>query len=154
MIKQTKRLSVQFRRFDPAFLKINLNKSDTLQKLPRNRFGKHTSWFGKFLTHNKPHFRRKITSSGSSHSLKKRRNSERSIYLESTFKSADIDSQFQSSSCNGCKKNVFVLHRSFCGFTVSRREVSVMNKKSVRLVISFTIRAESCCNSFCILLWN
>ena len=69
VIEQGKRQPFRARRFHKALFDIQLDKRNPLDKIPRDHLRQQSPRFGMVFPHDKPHFRRVTTPTGTSHAL-------------------------------------------------------------------------------------
>ena len=142
VVEQAERKPASARGFDPSLFQIELDQRDPLQECPRDLVREQIPCFRVFFPHDKPHLTGLAPSSGAAHPLEKCRDRERSIDLESTLQLADVDAKLQGGSGAGSQCRIVIAHLILRSFPESGGQVAVMDQKTVRLMIVFTVRAK------------
>ena len=151
MIKKAERHPSCAGRFHKTLLYVQLNQSDSLNQVPRNIVGQHSTRFGMFLTHNEVHFRWVSTATCATETLKKSRNGKRCVDMKRTFQATNVDTEFQS-GCGAYRHQRFIVFHILLGtLPIRYREVSVVNQKPIGFAVYLAILAKLLANAFALL---
>ena len=135
MVKQAVGQAVRPRRLYEAFLQIELHQGDPLDQIPGKRGGHHVTGLGMLLPHHEPHFGRIAAPARAAQPLQETGDRIRRVQMECPLKPADIDAQLQRGGGADAHEGFVILHLLFRAFPVGSRQVSVVDQKTVRLMI-------------------
>jgi hypothetical protein len=123
----------------PSFLKIQLDKRNALQQLPRNGLSYARSWLWLLFAHDKPHLGRIIPPAGAPQALQEARNCEGSVDLKGPFKAPYVNAKLKRRRRNRGKRPILIFHGIFRRLTQSRRQVPVMNQETIIFALRLAI---------------
>ena len=148
VIKETVGEAVSSRGFDKALFNIQLNQGNSLDQIPGNHIGKHGASLRMILAHNEPHFGRITAAACPAHTLQEAGDGEGSINLKCAFQTADIDSKLQRSCSTDRHERAVIFHLLLCTLPIGGREIAVMDEKSFRFMLRFTVLAKTLTDGF------